>query len=108
MENENQEFKTANIYLAAFLHACKQPVQLLRTEPEGGESRRINFVFGVSEEAVKEEDDLFKKLEIGFINGTVEVSAGNYARSIKDLKVLCFSGDVGGGRREKKSYSHSG
>jgi len=92
MENEQKrpddDFSTSDIYLAAFLHAVEEQVELDRTvQRESGGRKRTFFVF-------KGDRALIEKLQIGFVNNSAPVRAGPYAQAIIAIKKLCFSGSL--------------
>jgi len=73
------EFKTSDLYFAAYLKAAG--VEMTRTDrhSEGG---RILFVFDTSVSNVEE-------LKNGWFNNTGKVVANQYAYHIKNLKSVC-------------------
>jgi len=89
---EPVEWKTSDLYLAAFFHACNEPVVLERTERAPGGGTRIFFVF-------KGEQAVFDRLRMAFINRTEDsqVLAPTYADSVKHFKQLCFPDTMGSG-----------
>ena len=89
---EKEEYKTSDVYLAAFLQAADEDVSLVSTERQEHDRNRVFFVF-------EGEMGLIEKLKIGFVNNTAPVRAGVYAQAIKQLKQLCFSDSFGGKKR---------
>ncbi len=71
------EFRTSDLYLAAFLVAQGQP--LLRVEREGG---RVYFIFPNVQRT--------RELQSQFFNNGI-VGVGDFRRSLQDLKTLIFS-----------------
>jgi hypothetical protein len=77
-ENGTKEFRTADLYFAAYLQTAG--VTLKRTDRESG--NRMFFVFDTSIANIEE-------LKVGWFNNTAKVSAQPYANNIKSLKSIC-------------------
>lgn len=75
------EFKTSDLYFAAYLKAAG--VEMKRTDRHA-ESGRIFFIFDSSVSNVDE-------LKTAWFNNTGKVVANTYAYHIKNLKSLCHS-----------------
>ena len=75
------EFKTSDLYFAAYLKAAG--VELKRTDRhhEGG---RISFVFDAGVANIEE-------LKDAWFNGTGKVVANTYAYHVKNLKSICHN-----------------
>jgi hypothetical protein len=75
--SKNGEFRTPDLYLAAFLQVAG--VEMKRTDRESG---RVYFIFDTSVSNIEE-------LKTGWINNTAKVPAQPYAHAIKSLKSVC-------------------
>lgn len=73
---KNLEFRTADLYLAAYLMTAG--VEMLRTDRDGS---RFYFVFDQSISNIEE-------LKTAWINNTGKVAAQPYSYNIKSLKSL--------------------
>lgn len=73
---ENRDYRTSDLYFAAFLKAsdCK----MIRTERDKG---RMYFIF--------EKTEFMSDLRLEFFNGEAKISALRYADSIRALKSIC-------------------
>lgn len=94
------EYKTTDIYLAAFMHASESPVELKRTErldQEANGKRKVLFVIGLVENFIPK-NDVFAGLQVTFFNCSGQVSANKYANALKAFKQLCFADEIGGRR----------
>lgn len=80
MAKGNDEFRTPDLYFAAYLQTAG--VEMKRTDRE---NNRIYFVFDVSIANIGE-------LKAGWFNNSSKVPAQPYANSIKSLKSACHMG----------------
>ena len=75
--NDNKDFRTADIYFAAYLKVAG--VEFLGTEREGS---RVHFVFATPEG--------MRDLKNQYFNRTAKVVALTYADEVKTMKSLTF------------------
>ena len=73
-----KEFRTADLYFAAYLQTAGVPLK--RTDRESG--NRMFFVFDTSIANIED-------LKVGWFNSTAKVSAQPFANNIKSLKSIC-------------------
>ncbi len=78
MSAKDKEFKTADLYFAAYLQTAGVPLK--RTDRDSGS--RMFFVFDTSIANIEE-------LKVGWYNNTAKVPAQPYANNIKSLKSAC-------------------
>lgn len=74
---KNGEFKTPDLYFAAFLQTAG--VVMKRTEKEQG---RVYFIFDATVGNIEE-------LKMGWFNNTAKVLGQPYAHNIRSLKSVC-------------------
>jgi len=79
---ESPEFRTNDLYFAAFLQTAG--VTLARTSRETG-GRKVAFIFDT--QAVN-----LNELKTGYYNQTAKIPALPYANNVKSLKALCHQG----------------
>jgi hypothetical protein len=77
-DNGTKEFRTSDLYFAAYLQTAGVPLK--RTDREPG--NRMFFVFDTS---IANMDDL----KVGWFNNTAKVSAQPFANNVKSLKSIC-------------------
>jgi Domain of unknown function (DUF5659) len=77
-ENGPKEFRTADLYFAAYLQTAGVPLK--RTDREAG--NRMYFVFDTSIANMDE-------LKVGWFNNTSKIPAQPFASAIKSLKSIC-------------------
>jgi hypothetical protein len=79
-QEKSNEFRTPDLYFAAYLHTAG--VRMQTTVREGG---RVYFIFDVSVSNIEE-------LKTGWFNNSSKVPALPYANAIKSLKSVCHMG----------------
>lgn len=77
-KTQSNEFRTADLYFAAYLQVCGVPMP--RTERNG--SGKVSFIFDISVANIEE-------LKNAWFNQQGRVQALPYANAIKSLKSIC-------------------
>lgn len=81
MQKNGNEFRTSDLYFAAYLQVAG--VQMLRTDRNG--TGKVSFVFDTSIANVEE-------LKAAWFNQSGKVPALPYANAVKSLKSVCHMG----------------
>ena len=79
MSTKDQEFRTSDLYFAAYLQTAGVTMTGTERNPESG---KVYFVFDTSLGNIEE-------LKTGWFNNTARVPANPYAFNIKTLKSVC-------------------
>lgn len=81
--SETKQYRTSDIYFAAFLSSIDLPLQTTETTKTPDGSKKVIFVFTIPEAELP-------KLKAAYFGGGGTVKARKFVDNLRSLKSMCF------------------